>query len=125
MISITSKGDYKRTLDFLNRSRRGDVFPDLNSYGRIGVNALRRVTPVDTGLTASSWGYRVIKGKHGPSLEWFNTNGKNGTSVAILIQYGHATGTGGYVIGKNYINPAMHPLFDTIANDVWKAVMKS
>ena len=125
MISITSKGDYKRTLDFLNRSRRGDVFPDLNSYGRIGVNALRRVTPVDTGLTASSWDYRIIKGKHGPTIEWFNTNGKNGTSVAILIQYGHATGTGGYVIGKNYINPAMHPLFDTIANDVWKAVMKS
>jgi len=125
VISITSKGDYKRTLDFLNRSRRGDVFPDLNFYGRIGVQALRRATPVDTGLTASSWGYRVIKGKHGPSLEWFNTNGKNGTSVAILIQYGHATGTGGYVIGKNYINPAMHPLFDTIANDVWKAVMKS
>lgn len=125
MISITSKGDYKKTLDFLNRSRRGDVFPDLNSYGRIGVNALRRVTPVDTGLTASSWDYRIIKGKHGPTIEWFNTNGKNGTSVAILIQYGHATGTGGYVIGKNYINPAMHPLFDTIANDVWKAVMKS
>jgi len=125
VISITSKGDYKRTLDFLNRSRRGDVFPDLNSYGRIGVNALRRVTPVDTGLTASSWDYRIIKGKHGPTIEWFNTNGKNGTSVAILIQYGHATGTGGYVIGKNYINPAMHPLFDTIANDVWKAVMKS
>jgi hypothetical protein len=125
VISITSKGDYKKTLDFLNRSRRGDVFPDLNSYGRIGVNALRRVTPVDTGLTASSWDYRIIKGKHGPTIEWFNTNGKNGTSVAILIQYGHATGTGGYVIGKNYINPAMHPLFDTIANDVWKAVMKS
>lgn len=122
MIRVTSTGDYKKTKDFLNRYRRGDSFSDLNRYGQEGVSALARATPIDSGLTAGSWGYRVIKSRTHPGIEWYNTNSRNGTPVAILIQYGHATGTGGYVQGRDFINPAMRPIFDKIADDVWKKV---
>lgn len=117
MIKITSSGDFKKTLDFLDRLKRRDIYRDLDRYGRMGVDALSRATPVRTGLTANSWGYRVLPGKR-PGIEWYNTNG----NVAILIQYGHGTGTGGYVQGRDYINPAMRPIFDQIAADVWKKV---
>jgi hypothetical protein len=88
----------------------------------MGVNALANSTPVETGLTARSWQYRIVKDRRGPTIEWYNTNQVNGTPVAILIQYGHGTGTGGYVAGRDYINPAMRPIFDTIADEVWRRV---
>lgn len=121
MIEITSRGDLKRTTDFLKKLKSNDVFLDLHRYGQLGVDALSRATPVDSRLTANSWKYRVIKGKR-PGIEWYNTNVVNGTSVAILIQYGHATGTGGYVVGRDFINPAMRPIFDKISQEVWKKV---
>lgn len=122
MISITSEGNFKKTNDFLSRLVKGDIFSDLDRYGQMGVEALSKATPVDTRLTATSWRYRVIKGKN-PGIEWYNTSGtSDGMSVAILIQYGHATGTGGYVAGRDFINPAMRPVFDKIADDVWKKV---
>lgn len=121
MIGITTRGDLKRTTDYLKKLQSNDVFLDLHRYGKLGVDALSRSTPVDSRLTASSWKYRVIKGKR-PGIEWYNTNVVNGTSVAILIQYGHATGTGGYVAGRDYINPAMRPIFDKISQDIWKKV---
>lgn len=121
MISITSRGDFKKTDDFLKRLMHGDIYSDLNRYGQMGVEALSKATPIDSSLTSHSWAYRIIKGKR-PGIEWYNTNEVNGTSVAILIQYGHATGTGGYVLGRDYINPAMRPIFDKIADDVWKKV---
>lgn len=124
MIGVTSKGDFRKTKDFLNKMLRGDIFSDLDRYGQLGVEALAKATPVDTTLTANSWGYRVIKNKRRPGIIWFNTNKVNGTSVAILIQYGHATGTGGYVNGRDFINPAMRPIFDKIADDVWKKVKR-
>lgn len=122
MIEVTGKGDFSATKRFINNLRQGNVFSDLNRYGQQGVNALARATPVDTGLTQRSWGYRVIKDRLHPGIEWYNSNSVNGIPVAILIQYGHATGTGGYVHGRDYINPAMHPVFDKIADSVWEKV---
>lgn len=121
MIRITSSGDFKKTTDFLDRLRRREIYRDLDRYGRMGVDALSRATPVRTGLTANSWRYRVLTGRR-PGIEWYNTNEAGGTSVAVLIQYGHGTGTGGYVGGRDYINPAMRPIFQQIADDVWKKV---
>lgn len=123
MIGITTGGDLKKTDDFLKRLLQGDLFSDLARYGQMGVDALSRTTPVDSSLTANSWAYRVIKNRKRPGIEWYNTNTVNGTHVAILIQYGHATGTGGFVSGRDYINPAMRPIFDQIVNDVWKKVI--
>ncbi len=88
----------------------------------MGVDALARATPVATSLTRNSWEYRIIKDRKNPGIEWYNTNVVNGVSVAILIQYGHGTGTGGYVTGRDYINPAMLPVFDMIADEIWKKV---
>ena len=121
MIGITSRGDHKKSSDFLKRMLTGDIYSDFNRYGEMGVRALASATPVDSSLTAKSWRYRIIKGRQ-PTIEWYNTNVVSGTSVAILIQYGHGTGTGGYVVGRDYINPAMRPIFDQIADDVWKKV---
>ncbi len=122
MIGIETRGDLKKTYDFLNKLLRNDIYADFNHYGQQGVDALSKATPVDSKLTATSWRYRIIKSSKFPGIEWYNTNVVNGTSVAVLIQYGHATGTGGYVQGRDYINPSMRPIFDKIADDVWKKV---
>lgn len=122
MFELTSKGDFNKLRSFLNEAGRGIIFDDFNYYGQLGVDALSRATPVDTGRTASSWKYRVIRDRKGPSIEWYNTNDAGGKPVAILLQYGHGTGTGGYVQGRDYINPAIQPIFDRIAADVWKRV---
>ena len=122
MIRIEARGSFAKTNAFLKRLANGDIFGELNRYGQQGVEALARATPVDSGLTAQSWAYRIIQGRRGPTLEWYNTNTVNGVSVAILLQYGHGTGTGGYVQGRDYINPAIQPVFDRIADDVWRKV---
>ena len=101
---------------------RGDQFRGLEAYGIRGVDALSSNTPRDSGLTAESWNYRIVKDPDHPRIEWFNDNVQNGSVIAILIQYGHGTGTGGYVEGRDYINPALRPVFDKIADDVWKEV---
>jgi hypothetical protein len=124
MFKITSKGDHGKTKDFLHKLQSGDIFSNLEKYGAAGVSALARATPVDTGLTQQSWSYIVIRDKNHPGIEWHNTNVVNGTPVAILIQYGHGTGTGGYVQGRDFINPAMRPIFDKIADDVWEEVTR-
>lgn len=124
MISIESRGDHNKLRKELEKMRRGDLFKDLDRYGQMGVEALSQATPVDTRMTATSWRYRIIKNGRHIGIEWYNTSADNSgrTSVAVLIQYGHATGTGGYVEGRDYINPAMRPVFDKIADDVWKKV---
>lgn len=101
---------------------KGDIFRALEHYGRIGADALSSVTPVNTGLTAASWTYATAKKGGAYWIIWKNTNVVDGLPVAILLQYGHGTGTGGYVQGIDYINPVIRPLFDKIANEVWKAV---
>lgn len=123
MIEIVSKGEWKKTRYFLERLLHGDIYADLDRYGQLGVSALASATPVRTGLTAASWRYKIIEGKNGPTVEWYNTNIEaNGTPVAILLQYGHGTRNGGYVQGRNFINPAIRPIFDQMADDVWKKV---
>ena len=121
MIGITSSGNLKKTDAFLKRLQKRDIYSDLDRYGKMGVSALSRATPVDSSLTANSWAYRVIRGRR-PGIEWYNTNVVGGTPVAILIQYGHGTGTGGYVQGRDFINPAIRPIFNQISDDIWKKV---
>lgn len=122
MISLTSSGSFQNIERFYNKMLSGKMFANLNQYGREGVNALAKATPVDTGLAANSWGYRIIRDKFGPTIEWYNTNVESGAVVVILLQYGHGTRGGTYVSGRDFINPAMRPVFDRIANDVWKEV---
>jgi hypothetical protein len=122
MISYQTSGSFKNTQDFLKKLASGDLFSNLDKYGKMGVYALAKHTPRDTGLTANSWGYKVIKSKTKPGIEWYNTNVKTGVSVAILIQYGHGTKNGGYVSGVDYINPAIRPIFDEIVADIWRQV---
>lgn len=124
MLGFSSSGDYEKTIKSLKRMTDLDLMSRLAYYGEMGVMALAGNTPVDTGATAQSWSYRVIKDAVSARVEWYNTNAPYGTSVAILIQFGHGTGTGGYVSGIDYINPAMAPVFTRMADDLWKEVTK-
>ncbi len=122
MITFESKGDFKNTERFLKKMSSLEISAALNALATRGVRALASATPVDSGLTASSWGYKVTRSRGSFSIEWTNSHRAGGRPVAILLQYGHGTGTGGYVRGRNYINPAIQPIFDQIADDVWKVV---
>lgn len=123
MFKITSSGSFKNTDNFLKTILRGDIFSSLDAYGRAGVQALASATPVDSGVTAESWNYEVKQVGKSYQVTWFNDHlTEDGTPVAILLQYGHGTGTGGYVQGEDFINPAIKPIFDDIANNIWKAV---
>lgn len=124
MISFETKGDFSKTEAFLKRIGGGDIFQTLDRFGREGVSALAAATPMDTGLTATSWDYTIVRSRGSYSIVWTNSHVNNGTPIAVLLQYGHATGTGGYVQGRDYINPAIKPIFDRIANEAWKAVTK-
>lgn len=122
MISLTSNGNYKKTREWLAKLAKLDITSDLHRYGARGVAALSKATPSETGLTAYSWNYRLVKNNRGEGIEWYNTHVVSGANIAILIQYGHGTGTGGYVAGRDYINPAIRPIFADIANDIRKKV---
>jgi hypothetical protein len=124
MISASVTGSFDKTTSYLERMQSGQMFRGLDRYGSTGVSFLSNATPVDTGRAASSWGYRVThkNGKH--SIAWFNTDVEGGVNVALILQYGHGTGTGGYVVGRDYINPAMRPLFDKIVTDIWMEVTR-
>lgn len=122
MITFESTGSFNKTESFLTQMSKGDIFQALEKYAQQGVSALSAATPVDSGATAMSWGYEIQKSRGSYSITWTNTNVVNGAPIAIMLQYGHGTGTGGYVRGRDYINPAMKPVFDRIAEQVWKAV---
>lgn len=122
MITFSQSGDFSNTERFLKNVANDSFFANLESYGQAGVRALADNTPRDSGETAMSWGYKVIRSRTNPGIEWYNTNVNDGTSVAILIQYGHATKSGGYISGRDYINPVIRPIFDKIAEDIWKKV---
>ena len=127
-IVTKSKGDFSRTDRFLEKM--GDIvrYVDLRKYGKMGVDALREATPKDSGETANSWRYEIIHDKKNGTyqLSWYNDNIVDGWyNVAIMLQYGHATRNGGYVIGHDYINPALAPIFEKIAEDAWKEVSNS
>lgn len=122
MIGATVSGNSDRTIKALSKMQKRNLFSDLHKYGEMGVQALAKATPVDSSFTANCWEYRITQERNGPRIEWYNTNKVGNTSVAILIQYGHGTGTGGYVMGRDYVNPAIQPLFDKMADDLWKKV---
>lgn len=122
MATFSVSGSTKRTRDFLRKMQSGDLYSGLDAIAQRGVDALRATTPVDSGLTANSWGYEIEIGKEKSTITWTNTNTIDGANVAIMLQYGHGTGTGGYVAGRDYINPALKPIFDEIADAVWKKV---
>jgi hypothetical protein len=124
-MSISSSGSFKNLDGWFARMRRMHRINEaLEKWGVRGVDALSNATPEDTGETAKSWRYRIRVDRVGYTIEWYNTNIVNGKPIAILIQYGHATGTGGYVVGRDYINPAMRPIFDEMADELWKEVTK-
>lgn len=121
-IKITYKGDFEKTIHWLQKRKRLNILRSLNEYGMRGVQALSAATPVDTGLTAASWGYTIEPGEGSVTISWTNTNINDGVNVAVIIQYGHGTGTGGYVEGIDYINPALKDIFQEIADAAWKEV---
>lgn len=121
-IRITTKGDFKKTRKFLKKASDGKIFDCLVKYAQKGAEALASATPVDSGATASSWRYEVAYGSGSAKINWINDNINEGLVIALLIQYGHGTGTGGWVEGRDYINPAIQPIFDEIRDKVWKEV---
>lgn len=124
MISFRHKGDFSKLTNFLERCKKVVKVSDLDRFGREGVNALKSATPVDSGLTADSWYYKINIKEGNASINFYNSNIQNGVPIAIILQYGHATGTGGWVEGRDYINPAIRPIFDKILDEAWREVTK-
>lgn len=125
MITISQKGDFSNLSNFFERAKAALRISCLDKYGRLGVDALSAATPVDTGTTAASWSYEIERGDNNESVSIIFSNSNltsMGTPVAILLQYGHGTGGGGYVKGIDYINPALKPIFQEIADEAWKEV---
>jgi hypothetical protein len=124
MISFEQKGDFSKLTSFLNNLKGVFGLSDLDKYGKRGVDALASATPYDTGNTAGSWYYKINREENSVSIEFCNSNVNQGVPIAIILQYGHGTGTGGWIEGRDYINPTIQPIFDEILNDVWKEVCK-
>ncbi len=122
MISFTGKGDFSKLNRYLERLKEVIKIGDLDKYGRAGVEALRSATPVDSGETANSWYYEIVRKKGSVSIQFKNSNINEGVPIAVILQYGHGTGTGGWVEGRDYINPSIQPIFDKIADNAWKEV---
>lgn len=122
MIKIRQKGDFTKTTKYLERAKRGINLKSLKKYAIEGVEALKSNTPVDTGLTAESWYYEMTNENGKIKISFCNSNIQNGVSIAIILQYGHATGNGGWVEGRDYINPSIQPLFDELVKKAWKEV---
>lgn len=121
-VTFQVTGSFQRTMAFLQNAAKLNIPAILQRYGQEGVAALQLHTPVDSGLAAESWGYEVEAKGGTYTIVWTNNDVESGFPVAIMLQYGYGTGTGGYVHGRNYINPAMQPIFDKIANEVWRVV---
>jgi hypothetical protein len=121
-IRLKSKGSFKKTYQFLNKASDLEIENVFQKYAQRGVNALAAATPYESGKTAASWDYRITTGNSGTKIEYINTNINKGVNIAIILQYGHGTGTGGYVEGRDYINPAIRPVFDDIVRDLWREV---
>ena len=122
MITLRTKGDFSKLTSHLEKLKKLARISILDEYGKKGVAALSAATPVKTGLTASSWYYEIEHGDGHATLSFFNSNINKGVPIAIILQYGHGTGTGGWVEGRDYINPALAPVFDELANKLWREV---
>lgn len=125
MVTVKVSGSYRKTRSFLTKAKNLKLDSILRKYGEQGVKALTNATPKDTGKTANSWVYEIRHESNGPTLIWKNTNIVDGVSIAVILQYGHGTANGGYVQGRDYINPALRPIFDQIAKSAWKEVTES
>lgn len=124
-IKVTHKGGFNKFESWCNHLLKRDYLNVLDKYGQMGVATLSAATPKDTGKTASSWDYIIERGKDYTKIIWTNSNINDGANIAILLQYGHGTGTGGYVVGEDYINPAMRPIFENIAKSAWREALES
>ena len=124
LMSFKQQGDFKKLSSFLERMKKPLKKTTLDKYGKEGVQALMAATPVDTGLTASLWHYDINMSKDSSSISFYNDNIDNGVPIAIILNYGHGTRNGGYVKGRNYINPAIQPIFDKLAQEAWKEVIR-
>lgn len=122
MITFAHKGNFKQTDAFLSKVSIASYLHVFEKYGRKGVEALSSATPKDSGETSISWTYAIKRTKNGITITWSNSHIDKGVPIAIILQYGHATRNGGYVQGRDYINPAIQPIFDDIAKDIWKEV---
>ena len=121
-ITFRHKGNFSKTEKFFDALLRSDHLKVLERYGQAGVAALAAATPKDSGLTAASWDYEITRDKRGASITFTNSNIHNGVNIAIILQYGHGTRNGGYVDGRDYINPAIQPIFDKMADEAWGEV---
>ena len=124
MITFRQKGDFSKLTRFLERAKETVRLGDLDKYGRQGVAALSSATPIDSGLTAESWYYEIENKKGSATITFYNSNVQNGVPIAIVLQYGHGTRNGGWVQGRDYINPAIQPIFDEIVKEAWREVTK-
>lgn len=124
MISFRHKGDFSKLTRFLERVKEVVHLGCLDKYGREGVAALASATPVDTGLTADSWYYKITNDGQSAKVTFYNSNIQNGVPIALILQYGHGTRNGGWVQGRDYINPVVQPIFDKLANEAWREVTK-
>lgn len=122
MVTFQAKGSFRKTKKFLERAEQMDFRDILDRYGVKGVAALASATPKDSGNTAACWGYEIKYGPGVARIYWTNSNINDGVPIAVILQYGHGTGTGGWVEGRDYINPAIQPIFDEIAEKAWKEV---
>ena len=124
MITFRQKGDFSKLSRYLEKVKEAAKVGVLDKYGQAGVAALSSATPFESGLTAQSWYYEIEHTKSSAVIRFLNSNVNKGVPIAIILQYGHGTGTGGWVEGRDYINPAIQPIFDNIAEDAWKEVTK-
>lgn len=124
MISFRHKGDFSKLTRFLEKAKEAVHLGDLDKFGREGVAALASATPVESGLTANSWYYKIEHARGSVTISFHNSNIQNGVPIAVILQYGHGTNNGGFVQGRDYINPAIQPIFDEIANNAWREVTK-
>lgn len=124
MITFRHKGDFSKLTSYLERLKEAANVGVLDKYGQLGVAALASATPVDSGMTANSWNYEIKRQNGSASITFYNSHINDSVPIAIILQYGHGTGTGGWVEGRDYINPAIQPIFDKIANDAWEEVVK-
>ena len=124
MISFRQKGDFSKLTSYLEKAKSATRLSDLDKYGRDGVVALSSATPVESGKTAYSWYYTIEHKKGSVTISFHNSNIQNGVPIAIILQYGHGTRNGGWVQGRDYINPAIQPIFDNIVEQAWKEVTK-
>ena len=124
MIRFSHKGDFVRTTRYLQRVKRAVDLRNLDQYGKEGVAALASATPIDTGETSGSWYYEITRTPTGVKISFNNANIQNGVPIAIILQYGHGTRNGGWVQGRDYINPSIQPIFDKITSDAWREVTK-